>query len=247
MPDTPSSDDPDDRGAPEATGPSSPDPHARGPHTNGQGHNGHTPDAAPTPAPGIPPPPPPNGGAGSAPAPWGQSDVPPPYPGTYLPPGHGMSGYGPPRSPYANFGTRLGAWLIDWVITSLIGAIVLVPLHAVHQTATANGSQSSLLSRYTVTNQGALLAVLIVFIYTTALIGSARGQSVGMMALGVKAVDAASGAPIGHARALARGVFEYLLFVLLFAPWILDMLFPLWDSRRQTLHDKVTNTVVIRT
>ncbi len=208
--------------------PSSADPDAQGSDSNGQGHNGHTPEAAP------------------GPGPWGQRDVPPPEPGTYLPPGYGPPGYGPPLSPYASFGARVGAWLIDWVITSLIDAIVLVPLHAVHQTATTNGSHSSLLSRYTVTNQGALLAVLIVFIYTTALIGSARGQSVGMMALGVRAVDAASAAPIGHARALARGVFEYLLFVLLFAPWILDMLFPLWDSRRQTLHDKVTNTVVIR-
>ena len=162
----------------------------------------------------------------------------PPSPGAYLPPpAYGAPGYGAAPSPYASFGARLGAWLIDWVITSLIGAVVLVPLHAVHETTTSTGSQSSLLSRYSVTNQGALLAVLIVFIYTTALIGSARGQSVGMMALGVKAVDAASGAPIGHARALARGVFEYLLFVLLFAPWILDMLFPVWtrvDRRSMT-------------
>jgi len=222
MPDVPSSDDPDDPGAPEAPVHGSQDPEARGPESNGQGHNGH------------------------APAPWDRPDAPPGSQGTYLPPGFETPGYGRPLSPYASFGARVGAWLIDWVITSLIDAIVLVPLHAVHQTATANGSQSSLLSRYTVTNQGALLAVLIVFIYTTVLIGSARGQSVGMMALGVRAVDAVTGAPIGHARALARGVFEYLLFLLLFAPWIVDMLFPLWDPRRQTLHDKVTNTVVIR-
>ncbi len=67
-----------------------------------------------------------------------------------------------------------------------------------------------------------------------------------MMAVRAKAVDAAGGGPIGHARALGRVLFEYLLFVLLFAPWVLDMLFPLWDPRRQTLHDKITNTVVIK-
>lgn len=68
-----------------------------------------------------------------------------------------------------------------------------------------------------------------------------------MMAVGAKAVDAVSGAPIGHARALGRGLFEYLMLFLLVVPWLVDMLFPLWDPRRQTLHDKVTNTVVIKT
>ncbi len=29
-------------------------------------------------------------------------------------------------------------------------------------------------------------------------------------------------------------------------PWVIDMVFPLWDPRRQTLHDKVTRTVVIK-
>ena len=68
-----------------------------------------------------------------------------------------------------------------------------------------------------------------------------------MMVVRAKAVDAVTGAPIGHARALARVLFEYLMVILLFVPWVLDMVFPLWDPRRQTLHDKVTNTVVIRT
>jgi RDD family len=31
----------------------------------------------------------------------------------------------------------------------------------------------------------------------------------------------------------------------LFVPWIVDMLFPLWDSRKQTLHDKVTGALVL--
>jgi uncharacterized RDD family membrane protein YckC len=28
--------------------------------------------------------------------------------------------------------------------------------------------------------------------------------------------------------------------------WLLDMLFPLWDKQRQTLHDKIAKTVVLR-
>ena len=142
-----------------------------------------------------------------------------------------------------------GAWLIDWVITSIVGAVVLLPLHAVHQNGVTTGAASKTTPLFgaTVTTQGVLLSALIVVIYATALIGSSRGQTIGMMAVRAKAVDADSGGPIGHGRALGRALFEYLMVVLLFVPWVLDMLFPLWDARRQTLHDKITNTVVIKT
>jgi uncharacterized RDD family membrane protein YckC len=67
-----------------------------------------------------------------------------------------------------------------------------------------------------------------------------------MMAVRVKAVSTESGGPIGYGRAFGRAVFEYLMAVVLFVPWIVDMLFPIWDPRNQTLHDKVTNTVVVK-
>jgi uncharacterized RDD family membrane protein YckC len=67
-----------------------------------------------------------------------------------------------------------------------------------------------------------------------------------MMAVCVRAVSARDGAPIGFGRAVGRAAFEYLMAILLFIPWIVDMLFPLWDPRNQTLHDKVTDTVVVK-
>jgi uncharacterized RDD family membrane protein YckC len=67
-----------------------------------------------------------------------------------------------------------------------------------------------------------------------------------MMALRLKAVDANSGTSISYARALGRALVEYVFLIALLVPWVIDMLFPVWDSRRQTLHDKATNTVVIR-
>jgi uncharacterized RDD family membrane protein YckC len=211
------------------------------------------------PRPLLPPPPPPPSGYPGAyppppppayPPPYGPPGYGPPgYPGGYPTPGYGPPGYGPPRSPFASYGARVGSWLIDWVITSIIGAIVLLPIHAVHQTNTTiiSGSRSTSTLGFTVTPQGFLLSVLIVLIYATAFIGSSRGQTIGMMAVRARAVDAVSGAPIGHGRALGRALFEYLMLFLLVVPWLLDMLFPLWDPRRQTLHDKVTNTVVIKT
>jgi len=67
-----------------------------------------------------------------------------------------------------------------------------------------------------------------------------------MMVVGARVVDGVTGAPLGFSRALGRAAFEYLLFIVLILPWVLDMLFPLWDPRHQTLHDKVTRAVVIK-
>ena len=47
---------------------------------------------------------------------------------------------------------------------------------------------------------------------------------------------------------LAEGVlrsFE-LLSPFLVLIWLLDLLYPLWDKKRQTLHDKVGGSVVLR-
>ena len=60
--------------------------------------------------------------------------------------------------------------------------------------------------------------------------GSSRGQTVGMMAVSARAVDARTGGPIGFGRALGRAPFEYLLVIVFFIPWVVDMLFPAWDA-----------------
>ena len=74
-----------------------------------------------------------------------------------------------------------------------------------------------------------------------------------MMAAGVRAVGAQDRGALGYGRAFGRALVEgvlrliNLVFFLLGLVWILDMLFPLWDKQRQTLHDKVVGSVVIRT
>jgi uncharacterized RDD family membrane protein YckC len=65
------------------------------------------------------------------------------------------------------------------------------------------------------------------------------------MALGIAVRDARTGQAIGFWRAVGRtlmtGVFELLLYV----PFIVDSLAPLWDRRRQAWHDKVARSIVI--
>jgi uncharacterized RDD family membrane protein YckC len=50
---------------------------------------------------------------------------------------------------------------------------------------------------------------------------------------------------VGYGRALLRAFVEYVLAVLFFLPWVIDMLFPLWDWKKQTIHDKAVGSLVI--
>ena len=73
-----------------------------------------------------------------------------------------------------------------------------------------------------------------------------------MMAVGVRVVRDGTQEVIGYGRAFLRCLMEQIFRLLpattlfLGIVWLLDMLFPLWDRKRQTLHDKIAQTVVLR-
>ena len=62
------------------------------------------------------------------------------------------------------------------------------------------------------------------------------------MALGIKVIDADTGALIGIPRGIVRNVVR-IVSGLVFG---LGYLWMLWDPRKQTWHDKAANTVVVR-
>jgi uncharacterized RDD family membrane protein YckC len=150
--------------------------------------------------------------------------------------------------PLVSYGRRLGGWLIDWLIVGVVSSVIIGVSgaydHSNTTTTYANGSTSHV-AGFHVGVPGILIHAVIVLAYGMVFCGSKRGQTVGMMAVGVRAVDIGSGDSIGFGRALWRAFFEYLMAVLLLIPWVIDMLFPLWDPMRQCLHDKVSRTLVI--
>ena len=194
-----------------------------------------------------------------------QYPAPPPgYPPPgYPPPGYPPPGYPPPGfSPYpggpppsampsgglAGYGSRLGGWLIDWLLITVITVPILIATHTIHHT------HSVVITNGVVTRQrgfnvdpgGIVLQALIVILYGSILCGSKRGQTIGMMAVGNRVVSRRDGGPIGFPRALGRAAFEYVLAIALLIPWVLDMLSPLWDKENQTWHDKVAGSVVVK-
>ena len=159
----------------------------------------------------------PGGGPG---APWGAPGGGQPY--APYPPGWSDQR---PESPGALAGwwQRVGATVIDGLITAVISLVVLGAGRGAYYAA----------------------SLLITLVYTTTFL-VARGQTVGMMAVGTRVVQAQTGARLTIGPALARWFVEELLAITIIGG-LLDILWPLWDSRNQTLHDKVANSLVVRT
>jgi uncharacterized RDD family membrane protein YckC len=207
-------------------------------------------NAPPPIPPPVPPPAPPAAPPSYPGAPSG--GYPPPPPGQ-LPqygtaPGYGYDNGMALGSPYAGWGTRLGGWLIDLVIFVVVQLVVGAVLRhsnalTLHFTTTMHDGT---IHHERIDFLVYIITLVLAVIYATVLIGGQRGQSVGMMAVGIRAVrDGTTDVPAGHGKAFGRSLLEQVLrFTVII--WILDMLWPLWDGKNQTLHDKAAGTVVLR-
>ncbi|HTU37789.1 MAG TPA: RDD family protein [Acidimicrobiales bacterium] len=232
---------------------------AEEPGSEGEGTGGGPPafpGNAPPPAPAPPAEPSSAGPSSAGPSSTGSTAAQglPAFPAQTRAPG----GYPAPPPPqyddtpqYASWGIRVGGYLIDFVIFAIV-LVVLILLFRhthgleVHLMAKKGGRRRSF------TAVPFVLTAVLYVVYGTVLCGSARGQTVGMMAVGVRAVRDESFAVLGYGRALARalveGIFRLLSLLSFFLGiiWLLDMLWPLWDGKRQTLHDKCAGSVVLR-
>jgi uncharacterized RDD family membrane protein YckC len=85
--------------------------------------------------------------------------------------------------------------------------------------------------------------------YFSLLNGGRRGQTLGKMVWDVKVRDAATGGPLGVPKAAVRYLAPTLVFLIPIAGfflWVADGLSPLWDRRRQAVHDKLAGSMVVR-
>lgn len=87
--------------------------------------------------------------------------------------------------------------------------------------------------------------LVVMLLYYGFLVGSKKGQTVGMMVMGLAVRDAADGGPIGFWRAFARQLVAIGLMIVFEVPFIIDCLAPLWDRRRQAWHDHAVSCLVV--
>jgi uncharacterized RDD family membrane protein YckC len=143
-------------------------------------------------------------------------------------------------TPYQGVAIRFVAILIDYIIIGVISGILTIPLLvAVIAANVTNGTVSAV-------SIGPLIGLSVVglvvwFLYFTMLEGR-YGQTVGKMALNIKVVREADGAPIDYGDAAVRtvlriidGLFDYLIGAIF-----------IWTSdEKQRLGDRVAHTVVV--
>ena len=91
-----------------------------------------------------------------------------------------------------------------------------------------------------------VISIVVGVLYFAILNGSAKGQTVGKMVWGTRVRDAATGGALGPAKAALRYLAPALLSIVTFGLiWFPDGLWPLWDNRRQALHDKLAGSAVV--
>jgi uncharacterized RDD family membrane protein YckC len=141
---------------------------------------------------------------------------------------------------FADYGRRIGAYLVDWVI-QVIGSIALILGLALALAVVMPDSENAAI-------------VVLMAGYLGAFLGyqwwaSASGRSLGKRALGIRVVAIETGRAPGAGRGFVRMIVTLLIALasMILLPFsLLDHLWPLWDERRQTLHDKAAGTVVVR-
>jgi uncharacterized RDD family membrane protein YckC len=71
------------------------------------------------------------------------------------------------------------------------------------------------------------------------------GQSIGKKQMHIRVLREADGQVLGAGQGILRWLVN-LLLGLCFIFALVDYLFPLWDLKRQTIHDKAVSSVVIK-
>ena len=177
--------------------------------------------------------------------------MPPPMPPPMAPPASGYPIYRfqDPVSgaPVAEWWQRALALIIDWAIFAVPGVILIIAVSA----ATSTTQVDAVTGTTTKSANVGIATILYVAIfiaqvaYYIVLNGGEKGQTVGKMALGIATRDESGHGPIGYGRAAGRFGIIFVLALPCFIGTILDYLWPLWDPRRQAVHDKVVRSLVV--
>jgi uncharacterized RDD family membrane protein YckC len=164
--------------------------------------------------------------------------------------------YGAPAVPYASWGARLGAFLLD---SLLVLAIMMVPL-VVGLVVIASGTTTTTdpFGQTTSDVDGASAAVgatliglgfllsLVFQIWNFVFRQGRRTQSLGKKWVGIAVVKEATGQPIGAGAGFGRWLMHSYVDTLFGACLPLGFLWPLWDARKRTWGDMAVESIVVR-
>ncbi|HKV21876.1 MAG TPA: RDD family protein [Mycobacterium sp.] len=215
----------------------------------------------PPPPPGNYPPPPPPGNYPPPPPPQGGSYPPPPPPQSqgFPPQGGGYpSAPGPagalPKEAYTPWGTRVLAYIIDYIPVLIIEGIGWLLLIGTRETACITDTSEYDLGEFCATGASTVgqvsifltgLLALAYIIWNLGYRQGTTGSSIGKGIMKFKIVSEKTGQPIGFGMSIVRELIYLVAAGLCGIVWLIAVLFPLWDAKRQTLVDKIISTIAV--
>lgn len=138
----------------------------------------------------------------------------------------------PTPGPLAEWGDRVVATLIDALFLLVVGAIVSLAAGVISVISDTLGALIWALSS---------TAASFYWLYLGYLEGI-RGQSPAKAIRGLKVVRASDGQLLGGGMGVVRKIAHFVDSIICF----IGYLFPLWDPMKQTIADKLVETVVIK-
>ncbi len=184
---------------------------------------------------------------------------PPPPPGAIPPPPPPPPGFQPyPANAYAagpefaGFGGRLIGSILDGILYGLVSLVFVVPAVVMMRIALDDcySINDEISCPEGALNGGALAAAIALFIAAAVVVAvlyvralGRTGQTWGRKIAGVKVVSKETGQPIGIGRAIGRYLFASFISSNV---CLLGYLWMLWDKDKQTWHDKVVGSIVVK-
>ena len=146
---------------------------------------------------------------------------------TFLPPEPAPRAWGGARP--AGWFSRVGATLIDGLLIGILLTVVVVAF-GLDDTAAGDLVRT-------------VIVPVISVVYAALLLAYHGGQTLGKQAAGIRVLTE-DGAPVGLGRAAGRELVK-ALFGVTFVLYVIDVLWPLWQSENRALHDLIAGTRVV--
>lgn len=125
----------------------------------------------------------------------------------------------PPAEAFAGFWIRFLGALVDGILLGVVSSIIDVAVSG-----------------------GTAVGVVLGGAYFTYFHATPAGQTVGNRVCGIRIVDSRSGGHLDYVRALLRWLMSYVSGIAL----LIGYFWMLWDPEKQTWHDKVANSYVVK-
>lgn len=143
------------------------------------------------------------------------------------------------------FATLIDLFLITFINTFIIAGFTVLSTFIIGGEGLMRGrslseTQAGMISLAQL--PGFIICQLINTLYYVLMIGK-RGQTLGKMALGIKVIKTDGNTRVGYLSAFLREIIGKIVSAMIFG---LGYLWMLWDSKKQTWHDKIAKTIVIR-